>query len=121
VSVGPAGDLTERNSVQRLVFLPGDNRPLVAFIGVNEDGKRAVFMVSDHVSSVRGDGRCIPRRGSCNYLELKPGDKASLRYEPEGNRTYNLKLRKIELVPVGKPHASVSGKRGPRPVLGPDG
>ena len=121
VAVGPAGDLTERNSVQRLVFLPGDNRPVVAFIGVSEDGKRAIFMVSDHVSSVRGDGRCIPRRGLCNYLELKPGDKASLRYEPEGDRTYNLKLRKIELVSVGKPHASVSGKRGTQPLLGPDG
>ncbi len=52
---------------------------------------------------------------------MKLGDKASLRYEPEGNRTYNLKLRKIELVPVGKIHASVSGKRGTQPQLGPDG
>ncbi len=122
VAVGPAGDLTERNGVQRLVFLPGDQRPIVAFVGVSEDGKQAIFMVSDRVSSVRGDGKCIPRRGDCNFLELKPGDKASLRYEPEGNRTYNLKLRKIELVPIGKIHATVSGKSGGTlPVLGPDG
>jgi hypothetical protein len=121
VAVGRAGDLTERKGVQRLQFLPGDNRPIVAFIGVNENGKRAIFMVSDRVSSVRGDGKCIPRRGDCQFLELKPGDKASFRYEPEGNRTYNLKLREIKLVPVGKIHASVSGKSGTQPQLGPDG
>lgn len=121
VAVGRAGDLTERNSVQRLQFLPGDKRPIVAFVGVSEDGKRAIFMVSDRVSSVRGEGKCIPRRGECDFLELKPGDKASLRYEPEGNRTYNLKLREIKLVPVGRIHATVSGKRGALPLLGPDG
>jgi hypothetical protein len=121
VAVGPAGNLTEHEGVKRLEFLPGDNRPLVAFIGVTEDAKHAIFAVSDDVSSVRGDGTCLPRRGSCDFLELKPGDKASLRYEPEGNRTYNLKLRKIELVPVGKPHASTSGKLGSEAMLGPDG
>lgn len=122
VSVGPAGDLTERNSVKRLVFLPGDNRPLAAFIGVSEDAKRAIFVVSHDVSSVRGDGRCIPRRGSCNYLELKPGDKASLQYAPERNRAYNLKLRGIELVPVRKLHGNVPRKRGAsQDLLGPDG
>jgi hypothetical protein len=121
VAVGPAGDLTERKHVRRLVFLPGENRPMVALIGVSEDAKRAIFVVSDEVSSVRGDGRCVPRRGSCEFLELKPGDKASLRYQPEGDRTYNLKLKQIELVAVDKPQASGPGKRGPRPLLGPDG
>jgi hypothetical protein len=121
VAVGPAGNLTEREGVKRLEFLPGDNRPLVAFIGVTEDGKHAIFTVSDDVSSVRGDGRCIPRRGACDFLELAPGDKASMRYEPEGNRTYNLKLKRIELVPVPKPHATTSGKLGSESLLGPDG
>jgi hypothetical protein len=121
VAVGPAGNLTEREGVKRLEFLPGDDRPLVAFIGVTEDAKQAIFVVSDDVSSVRGDGKCLPRRGSCHFLQLKPGDKASMRYEPEGNRTYNLKLKKIELVPVSKPHGSASGKLGTEALLGPDG
>jgi hypothetical protein len=121
VAVGPAGNLTEREGVKRLEFLPGDDRPLVAFIGVTEDAKQAIFVVSDDVSSVRGDGKCLPRRGSCHFLQLKPGDKASMRYEPEGDRTYNLKLKKIELVPVSKPHGSASGKLGTEALLGPDG
>jgi hypothetical protein len=121
VEIGPAGDLTERDGVKRLTFLPGKNRPLVAFVGVTEDTEHAIFVISDDVSSVRGDGRCTPRRGSCNFLELKPGDKASLEYAPEGDRTYNLKLHDIKLVPVPKPHGNASHKRAPQPVLGPDG
>ena len=121
VAVGPAGKLTERNSVKRLAFLPGENRPLVAFIGVTEDAKRAIFTVSDDVSSVRGDGRCVPRRGACNFLELKRGDKATLRYAPERDRAFNLKLRGIKLVPVSGPHGGGSKKAGSGLALGPDG
>ena len=121
MAVGPAGDLTERNRVKRLAFLPGNNRPLVAFIGVTEDAKRAIFSVSGDVSAVRGDGRCVPRRSACNFLELKKGDKASLRYSPQHDRTFNLKLRGIELVRVDKPKAGTSHKRGSEPILGPDG
>jgi hypothetical protein len=121
VAVGPAGDLTERNRVRRLAFLPGDNRPLVAFIGVTEDAKRAIFAVSGDVSSVRGDGRCVPRRSACNFLELKQGDKASLQYSPQHDRTFNLKLRGIKLVRVGKPQGGTSHKLGSEPILGPDG
>jgi hypothetical protein len=121
VAVGPAGNVSDRNSVERLTFLPSKNRPVVAFIGVSEDGKAAVFMVSDDVSSVEGEGRCIPRRSDCQFVELKPGEKASFRYEPEGNRKFNLRLRTIELVPVGKIHATVHAKTGTEPLLGPDG
>jgi hypothetical protein len=121
VAVGPAGDLTERNRVKRLAFLPGDNRPLVAFIGVTEDAKRAIFAVSGDVSSVRGDGRCVPRRSACNFLELTQRDKASLQYSPQHDRTFNLKLRGIKLVRVDKPQGATSHKLGSEPILGPDG
>jgi hypothetical protein len=121
VAIGPAGHLTKRQSVKRLTFLPGNNRPLVAFIGVSEDMKQATFTVSQDVSSVRGGGKCIPRRGLCNFLELKPGEKASLSYTPEGNRTYNLKLMGIDLAPVGKVPGKTQGKRSSGPILGPDG
>ncbi|MGH2924746.1 MAG: hypothetical protein ACRDK1_02110 [Solirubrobacterales bacterium] len=121
VAVGPAGNLSQRNSVKRLVFLPGDNRPLVAFVGVSEDTKRAVFSVSHDVSAVRGDGKCLPKRSTCTYLELKPGDKASLDYAPQHDRRFNLKLREIKVVQVAKPQAAGAGKVGSVPILGPDG
>ena len=112
MAVGPAGDLSQRNSVKRLVFLPGDSRPLVAFVGVSEDSKRAMFVVSHDVSAVRGDGKCFPRRSACNYLELKPGDKASLDYAPQHDRRFNLKLREIKLVPGREAPGDGAGKAG---------
>jgi hypothetical protein len=121
VAVGPAGDLTNRDNVKRTAYLPGKNRPLVSYVGVSEDTKHAIFSVSRDVSSVRGDGSCYPRRGNCNFLRLKPGDKASLDYAPEGDRTYNLKLREIKLVPISKHHKGGSNKFASRPLLGPDG
>ncbi len=121
VAVGPAGDLTDRDSVKRTAYLPGKNRPLVSFIGVTEDTKHAIFAVSNDVSSVRGEGSCFPKRSTCNFLELKAGDKASLDYAPEGDRTYNLKLREIKLVPIAEPHGGASNKSGSQPLLGPDG
>jgi len=121
VAVGPAGDLTDRDNVKRTAYLPGKNRPLVSFVGVSEDTKHAIFSVSRDVSAVRGDGSCYPRRGNCNFLRLKPGDKASLDYAPEGDRTYNLKLREIKLVPISKHHKGGSNKIAPDPLLGPDG
>jgi hypothetical protein len=121
VAVGPAGDLTNRDNVKRTAYLPGKNRPLVSYVGVSEDTKHAIFSVSRDVSSVRGDGRCYPSRGNCNFLRLKPGDKASLDYAPEGDRTYNLKLREIKLVATSKHHKGGSNKIASQPLLGPDG
>jgi hypothetical protein len=94
---------------------------MVAFIGVSEDAEQAIFVVSDDVSRVRGDGTCFPSRSSCNFLQLEPGDKASLDYAPEGDRRYNLKLHGIRLIPIAKPHGTTSGKTGAQPVLGPEG
>jgi hypothetical protein len=108
VAVGPAGDLTDRENVKRTAYLPGKNRPLVSFTGVSEDAKHAIFAVSKDVSN-------------CNFLQLKPGHKASLDYAPEGDRTYNLKLRQIKLVPISKSQGGGSHKIAPGPLLGPDG
>jgi hypothetical protein len=94
---------------------------MAAFIGVSEDAKQAIFVVSDDVSKVSGGGTCFPRRTSCNFLQLKPGDKASLDYAPEGDRRYNLKLHEIKLIPITKPHAAASHKTGAGPILGPEG
>ena len=64
---------------------------------------------------MRGDGQCFPARRNCNFLQLKPGHKASLDYAPERDRTYNLKLRQIKLVPISKSQGGGSHKIAPPP------
>jgi hypothetical protein len=109
VGIGVPGDVKRRKSVQLGTLLPGEGKPMVAFTGATEDRKHALFLITDDVSSVTGDGRCLPGRSDCKLLRMKVGDEAELTYAPEGDRVYKLKLHGISLAPV---QTDGSGKRG---------
>jgi hypothetical protein len=122
VKVGEPGKLQERPEVQRMAMLPTKGKPIVTFLGANEDADRALFLVSRDVDSVKGDGRCSPNHSSCQFVVLEPGDKASLHYTPNGKR-YNLVLVDLHAVEISdKPPKKVSGDAQPQaklPLLGP--
>jgi len=66
------------------------------FVGVSEDGKKALFFVSSGVGAASGDGVCLALGATgCGLLVLKAGEAARLEYMPDGN-TYSLKLRDIK-------------------------
>ena len=94
VSVGPVGAVEQRDGVEQLKLLPSNAAPVLAFLGVGEDGNRAVFLVSDDVSATSGDGACFPSPSSCQYLTMREGDERTFDYTPDG-LTYKLKLRGI--------------------------
>jgi hypothetical protein len=122
VKVGEANHLKERPEVQRLAMLPSEGKPIVTFMGASEEGDQALFFVSRDVDSVKGDGRCLPNHSSCQFVVLKPGDKASFDYAPNGKR-YNLVLVDVHAVAVdAKLRKKVSGDAQPQaklPLLGP--
>lgn len=122
VKVGQPNKLDDRAEVKRLALLPSKKKPIASFLGVSEDAKEAIFLISTDVDSVTGDGRCLPKRSACQYVVMKPGDKASFHYTPNGKR-YNLILTDIHAVEVAhKPPKKVSGKaqtQGKLPKLGP--
>jgi hypothetical protein len=111
VGIGRPGDVTRRKHVELGKFLPSEAKSMVAFAGATENMKRALFLVSADVSSVDGDGRCVPGPNNCSLLRLKVGDEAKLAYAPEGDRTYRLRLHGVELAPIDP---KTSGKRGKR-------
>jgi hypothetical protein len=120
LKVGEPNELKERPEVSSLALLPSKNRPVLSFLEAN--GKRALFLVSTDVDSVKGDGRCVPRPADCQYIIMRPGDKAHFEYAPNGKR-YNLVLVDIHAVEVGhKPPSGVSGKsadlKPELPILG---
>ncbi len=98
VMVGIQGDLERRNSVKPMTVLPSNNEPVLAYLGTDEKGKRAAFVVSSDVSSVGGDGACVPSPG-CLFITLEKGETATLDYQPNG-QTYELQLRGIRNVKV---------------------
>jgi hypothetical protein len=99
VKVGPHGDTKLEKGVKPMTVLPGDAKPVVAFLGTDEGGKEAAFVVSSDVTSVSGVGTCVPSLADCLYVTLRKGEQVSLDYAPDGV-TYDLKLVGIRDVKV---------------------
>jgi hypothetical protein len=102
VAVGVLGETERVKNVRELDFLPSDDAPVVAFLGVSEDAKRAAFLVSADVISSDGDGSCVP--DSCQFLTLKRDQQRYLHYQPEGESeavVYRLKLLRVRDKVVG--------------------
>jgi hypothetical protein len=118
LAIGPPGDVSRRKHVELGKFLPSEQKAMFAFAGITQDVKHALFLVSDDVSSVEGDGRCFPGPSNCRLLRLKIGHEAKLAYAPEGDRTYKLRLHGIDIVPFD---GSASNKRGKRGSAFPSG
>lgn len=107
VTIGPLGKGRDYDDVKYLNFLPDDDEPLVAFIGLAGTGDSAVFAISSDVEMGEGDGSCAPKKPDpCQFLTLKPGEQRYMKY---GGKTYRLKLRDTHFVTVPDPREADSG------------
>jgi hypothetical protein len=66
-------DQLDRFAVEKLEPVPEDEMPLLIYMGLTKDGKRAKFLVDASVE-VDGDGRCRPHPSSCETIELSVGE-----------------------------------------------
>jgi hypothetical protein len=66
-------DSLERMNVKKLEALPLGDEPLVVYLGVEDDGKTAVFMVDSSIQP-EGDGDCDPDPNTCETIELHEGE-----------------------------------------------
>jgi hypothetical protein len=71
--VGQAGDLNVHKDVERLTPLPSTLDPFFVFMGVTDNGKTAVFLVSSDAKAT-GDGTCKPTPTNCQTVEMKVQD-----------------------------------------------
>jgi hypothetical protein len=102
VQVGEAGTpLTTMNSVKPFQFLPSPDKPVLTYIGT-VSGSQAVFLVSNDVSSIGGEGTCFPSVAACQLLGLNPGKGADLIYGPDG-KTYHVQVLRVRRVTSSKP------------------
>jgi hypothetical protein len=68
----------EAESLERLVLeklqpLPDDETPLLIYMGLTGDGKKAIFMVDASLEAA-GDGDCKPHKSNCETIELAAGE-----------------------------------------------
>lgn len=109
VSFGPVGKGKEYNNVKYLSFLPDDETPIVAFVGLSEQGagKGAVFALSSLAEVGEGDGTCaLHKPYPCQFLTLKPGDSRFIKYE---GKSYRLNVTDTRMIAVDDPSDATAG------------
>jgi hypothetical protein len=101
---GEPGQQKLRHDIPRLTPLPSATNPFFVFLGVLDDHKTAVFLISSDATAT-GDGNCKPNPTQCDTIEMKAGDTEFFDVA-EGNSgivQYELDLLKVF-------HGKVSGK-----------
>jgi len=89
--------------VERLTPLPSDVNPLLVFLGVNEGGDEAVFLVDTDKLKVgsRAEGECKPTPANCSLLSLRDDPKMDEHtFVDEDGDEYYIKLENIELTRI---------------------
>jgi hypothetical protein len=94
-------------------FLPPKD-PVVIFIGVTQDGTRALFDVSPEVSAVHGDVNCVGGEENCLILSLREGQAVTLL--TESGQAFRLAVVRIRFVEIDVP--SKASTSASRPVVG---
>jgi hypothetical protein len=80
--------------------LPGAKTQVLTYIGISPKTQQPLFMVSDEVSSVFGEAKCVSGAGGCQLLEAEPGFPLTVVYGPNDVR-YKFTVLKVEPVAAG--------------------
>lgn len=102
VQIGKLGSRKKVEGVKEGDVLPDKKKPILLFLGTNEDLDEARFVVSRDVTGTGGDGKCAPDRNACQFLTLKKGGSQTFQYGPQGER-YSIKVTDLYQVEIDKP------------------
>jgi hypothetical protein len=117
-SFGRTGDKAKKfQNVANFTMLPNEAAPAVLFLGVDADGKTALFYLADPSYTADGEGTCNAAGAACRYLTLKIGQATDEETftAVDGSVSYDLKLLKISRQNLGSgstPDTSAVPKNG---------
>ncbi len=100
--------LEVRRDLPELTMLPARSAPAATFMGISNDGKKALFLVSSDVLSIFGEGTCVIGSQTCQLLALEPNLPETFIYGPQ-ERTYRIELLKIDQTYSAKPRRATLG------------
>jgi hypothetical protein len=105
----PKAKAEVRRNLPELTMLPARKTPAATYIGLSNDGKKALFVVSSDVVSIFGEAKCLVGSQSCQLLMLEPQMPVTFVYGPQ-ERTYRIELLKIDRTYSAKPRRAALGK-----------
>jgi hypothetical protein len=92
--LGPPDD-TKPRELSAPAPLPGLDNPILVFRGLSSDGHKAVFRVSEDVSAIYGDAKCLKGTDRCQLVEIEPGLPVNFVYGAKDN-VLRLTVTRIE-------------------------
>lgn len=96
-----SGDPETRARVISPAPLPGEKAQVLTYAGMSPKTKNALFLVSDEVTSIFGEAKCLSGDQVCQLLEVEKGMPLTFVYGPAGDR-YKVTVLKIYPVTAGK-------------------
>ncbi|HYI37278.1 MAG TPA: hypothetical protein VEX39_11760 [Thermoleophilaceae bacterium] len=100
---GPKGLRSYRN-LPKLSLLPAADNPLLVFLGVEDAGTKAVFLVDAKLKSIEGEGTCSPSPAQCATLALAPGEEHVLGNDQ--GQTWTIRIVEVRETSVAKAAAA---------------
>lgn len=81
--------------------LPSEKTAAVAYMGMDKSHK-PLLLVSDAVTGVFGEGKCLAGEEACQLLEVETNMPVTFVYGESGNIRYKITILKLEPVHIGK-------------------
>ncbi len=106
---GPTAPERRYRNLPRLSMLPSTSNPRLVYLGVNENGTGAVFLVDSTLRAAEGEGTCTPNGDDCATISIEPGEQRS--FVDDQSRRYFLRVDQIRVRPIGSSSSSASGAR----------
>jgi hypothetical protein len=105
-TTAPDGSTVSANPVTRAKVLapaplPGEKIQVVTYMGMNVKTKNPLFLVSDEVTSIFGEAKCLSGDRTCQMLEVEKGMPLTFVYGPAGDR-YKITVLKVYPVTAGQ-------------------
>jgi hypothetical protein len=80
--------------------IPGEKTQVVTYMGISPKTHEPLLLISDAVTSVFGEAKCLSGASTCQLIEVEPGMPMTFVYGPDSVR-YKITVLKVEAVVAG--------------------
>lgn len=82
--------------------LPSAERQVVTYMGISPETAQPLLLISDEVTAVYGEAKCLSGASTCQLLEVELGMPITFLFGPDGAR-YKITILDVEPVVAAKP------------------